>query len=131
MTDLPLSIYLLAAFILFCIGLFGALTKRNAIMVLISIELMLNAVSLNFIIFSKYGIHPGGRGQVFSLFIILVAGAEAIVGLLILVTFYRKRIMTANVRPPDSSSWQTYGTGVLAGLAVMLIIIATIGGVFS
>jgi NADH-quinone oxidoreductase subunit K len=85
------SSYLTLAAILFCIGLFGALTKRNAVIVLLSIELMLNAVNLNLIALSKYGIAPSLTGQLFSLFTITVAAAEAAVGIAILIALFRNR----------------------------------------
>ncbi|MBO8156646.1 MAG: NADH-quinone oxidoreductase subunit NuoK [Bacillaceae bacterium] len=91
MSAVPAQGYLILALILFCIGLFGALTKRNTIIVLISIELMLNAVNLNLVAFSKYGIHPNITGQVFSLFSITIAAAEAAVGIAILLALYRNR----------------------------------------
>jgi NADH-quinone oxidoreductase subunit K len=91
MSAVPLNVYLLLALILFCIGLFGALTKRNAVIVLISIELMLNAVNINLVAFSKYGVNPNITGQIFSLFTITVAAAEAAVGLAILIALYRNR----------------------------------------
>ncbi|WP_028784091.1 NADH-quinone oxidoreductase subunit NuoK [Thalassobacillus devorans] len=91
MSSLPVNAYLLLALVLFCIGLFGALTKKNTVIVLISIELMLNAVNINLVAFSKYGINPGITGQIFSLFTITVAAAEAAVGLAILIALYRNR----------------------------------------
>ncbi len=83
--------YLTLAAILFCIGLYGVITKRNAIIVLLSLELMLNAVNLNLVAFSKYGIHPSFTGQIFSLFTMAVAAAEAATGVAILVALYRAR----------------------------------------
>lgn len=77
------------AAILFCIGLYGVLVKRNAVIVLLSLELMLNAANLNLISFSKYGISPSLKGQVFSLFSIALAAAEAAVGISILIALYR------------------------------------------
>ncbi|BFH10799.1 NADH-quinone oxidoreductase subunit NuoK [Paenibacillus dendritiformis] len=91
-----LASYLTLAAILFCIGLYGVLTKRNAVIVLLSIELMLNAANLNLIAFSKYGVVPNLKGQIFSLFTIAVAAAEAAVGVAILIALYRNR-GTANV----------------------------------
>jgi len=91
-----LSSYLTLAAVLFCIGLYGVLTKRNAIIVLLSIELMLNAANLNLIAFSKYGVHPSLTGQIFSLFTISIAAAEAAVGIAVLIVFYRSRV-TVNV----------------------------------
>lgn len=79
------------AAILFCIGLYGALSKKSAIIVLLSIELMLNAVTLNLITFSKYGINPSITGQIFSLFNITIAAAEVAVGIAILIVYFRTR----------------------------------------
>ena len=70
MSSVPASAFLALALILFCIGLYGALTKRNTVIVLISIELMLNAVNINLVTFSKYGIAPSITGQIFALFAI-------------------------------------------------------------
>lgn len=91
MTNTSLSLYLMLALILFCIGMYGALTKRNTVIVLICIELMLNAANLNLIAFSKYGPNPSLHGQVFSLFSMTIAAAEAAVGLAILIAIYRRR----------------------------------------
>jgi len=86
-----LSSYLTMAAILFCIGLYGALVKRNAVVVLLSIELMLNAANLNLVAFAKYGIMPSLTGQMFSLFTITVAAAEAAVGIAILIALFRAK----------------------------------------
>lgn len=86
-----LTSYLTLAAILFCIGLYGALTKRSSVIVLLSIELMLNAVNLNIIAFAKYGVNPSIQGQIFSLFTITVAAAEVAVGIAILINLYRNR----------------------------------------
>lgn len=83
--------YLALAAMLFCIGLYGVITKRNAVIVLFSIELMLNAVNVNLITFSKFGLHPSVTGQVFSLFVITIAAAEAAVGIAILIALYRNK----------------------------------------
>jgi len=91
-----LSSYLTMAAILFCIGLYGALSKRNAVIVLMSVELMLNAVNLNLVAFSKYGVVQSLSGQIFSLFTISVAAAEVAVGVAILIALFRSR-GTANV----------------------------------
>ncbi|MTH54000.1 NADH-quinone oxidoreductase subunit NuoK [Bacillus mangrovi] len=91
MTTVPLSGYLVLALILFCIGLYGALTKRNIVIILICIELMLNAVNLNLVAFSKLGAAPAITGQIFALFSITIAAAEAAVGLAILFALYRNR----------------------------------------
>ncbi|GIQ61975.1 NADH-quinone oxidoreductase subunit K [Paenibacillus cisolokensis] len=86
-----LSSYLTLAAILFCIGLYGALVKRNAVVVLFSIELMLNAVNLNLIAFAKYGAAPSLTGHIFTLFTISVAAAEAAVGVAVLIALFRSR----------------------------------------
>jgi NADH-quinone oxidoreductase subunit K len=96
MSSVPVSAYLALALILFCIGLYGALTKKNTVIVLISIELMLNAVNINLVTFSKYGANPSITGQVFALFSIAVAAAEVAVGLAILISLYRNR-RTVNI----------------------------------
>lgn len=99
--SVPLSTYLLLALMLFSLGLYGALTKRNAVAVLFSIELMLNAVNINLVAFAKYGVNPNITGQVFSLFSITVAAAEVAVGLAILIALYRNRA-TVNVDEYDT-----------------------------
>lgn len=86
----PLHCYLILAALLFAIGLAGALTRRNAIIVLIGIELMLNAANLNFIAFWRYGKNPEVlTGVMFVLFSIGVAAAEAAVGLALIIAIYR------------------------------------------
>jgi NADH-quinone oxidoreductase subunit K len=83
--------YLMLAAILFCIGLFGALTKKNGVVVLLSIELMLNAVNLNLVAFSKFGAIPSLTGQIFTLFNISIAAVEVAVGIAILILLYRNK----------------------------------------
>jgi len=86
----PLAHYLVVSAALFAIGMAGALVRRNAIMVLIGIELMLNAANLNFIAFSRFGKHPEAyAGTMFVIFSIAVAAAEAAVGLALIITIYR------------------------------------------
>jgi len=86
----PLHGYLLLSALLFAIGLAGALTRRNAIIVLIGIELMLNAANLNFIAFWRYGPDPEAlTGVIFVIFSIGVAAAEAAVGLALIISIYR------------------------------------------
>jgi NADH-quinone oxidoreductase subunit K len=101
MSSVPASAFLALALILCCIGLYGALTKRNTVIVLISIELMLNAVNINLVTFSKYGMAPSITGQIFALFAISVAAAEAAVGLAILISLYRTR-KTVNIDEMDT-----------------------------
>ena len=83
--------YLILATVLFSIGLYGALAKRNAVVILMSIELMLNAVNIAMIAFSRYIVPLLLTGQVFAIFIIVVAAAEAAVGLAIIMAIYRNR----------------------------------------
>ncbi len=86
----PLNHYLILSALLFCIGLAGALARRNAVMVLIGIELMLNAANLNFVAFWRYGANPAPLGGIlFALFSIAIAAAEAAVGLALIISIYR------------------------------------------
>jgi NADH:ubiquinone oxidoreductase subunit K len=86
----PLAGYLLVAALMFAIGLAAALIRRNAILVLIGIELMLNSANLNFIAFWRYGPHPEAlTGMMFAIFSIAVAAAEAAVGLGLVIAIYR------------------------------------------
>jgi NADH:ubiquinone oxidoreductase subunit K len=81
--------YLALAAILFGIGLFGVLTRRNAVGILMSIELMFNAVNINLVAFNRYVTPADFTGQIFSIFVIVVAAAEATVGLAIVLLIYR------------------------------------------
>ena len=86
----PLAGCLLVSSMLFAVGLAGALTRRNTILVLVGIELMLNAANLNFVAFWRFGPHTGGStGMIFGLFSIGVAAAEAAVGLALILAVYR------------------------------------------
>lgn len=87
----PLNAYLAVAAILFSLGIYGVLSKKNGIIVLLSVELMLNAVNLNLVAFSKFGHAANITGQIFSIFTIAVAAAEAAVGLAILMALYRNK----------------------------------------
>ncbi len=84
-----LSWYLWLSALLFCIGVAGVLTRRNALIIFMSIELMLNAVNLAFISFGRY--LPNIDGQVFVFFVMAVAAAEVAVGLAIIVTIFRHK----------------------------------------
>ena len=98
----PLQACLLLSALLFAIGMAGALTRRNAIIVLIGIELMLNAANLNFIAFWRYGPNPEAlTGILFVIFSIGVAAAEAAVGLALIVSIYR-HYKTTNLDRIDS-----------------------------
>jgi NADH-quinone oxidoreductase subunit K len=93
----PLPCYLLLAAFLFAIGLAGAFTRRNGIVVLIGVELMLNAANLNFIAFWRFSAQPGAlAGLLVVIFSIAVAAAEAAVGLALVIAIYR-HYRTANV----------------------------------
>jgi len=89
--SIGLEHYLILSVILFSIGLYGALSKRNAIVVLMCVEIMLNAVNIAMVAFSRYIVPELLTGQVFSIFIMVVAAAEAAVGLAIIIAIYRSR----------------------------------------
>ena len=95
MSALYLNQFLMLSAILFCVGVYGVLAKRNAIIVLMSVELILNAVNINFVAFGAFWSgQPGGSpisGTVFALFVIAVAAAEVGVGLAIVLLIYRNR----------------------------------------
>jgi NADH-quinone oxidoreductase subunit K len=94
--------YLLLSALVFAIGLAGALTRRSAILVLMGIELMLNAANLNFIAFWRYGPNPQAlTGIIFVIFSIGVAAAEAAVGLALIISIYR-HYRTTNLNRIDS-----------------------------
>ena len=98
----PLAHYLILAALLFGVGLAGALTRRNAVLVLIGIELMLNAANLNFIAFWRFGSHPENlTGVMFVLFSIAIGAAEAAIGLALVIAIYRHR-RTAQLDRIDS-----------------------------
>ena len=91
--------YLVVSAALFCLGLLGVLTRRNAINVLMGIELILNSANINLVAFSRYGI-GNLQGQLFAIFVIVVAAAEAAVALAIVLTLYRLR-RTPNLDEAD------------------------------
>lgn len=95
--------FLTVAAVLFALGLYGLFTKRNAIAVLMSIELMLNAVNLNMVAFSRF-VAPDAASQVFVVFNIAVAAAEVAVGLAMVFAIYRDR-RTVNVDELDWMKW--------------------------
>ena len=97
----PLAGYLVLSSVLFCIGMAGALVRRNAILVLMGIELMLNAANLNFIAFWRYGPNPEAlTGVMFVIFSIGIAAAEASVGLALIIAIYR-HYKTTNLNEVD------------------------------
>ena len=88
---IPLELYLIVAAILFATGVYGVLARRNAIALLMSIELMLNAVNINLVAFWRYLAPERLNGQVFAIFVFAVAAAEAAVGLALIISIYRNR----------------------------------------
>jgi NADH-quinone oxidoreductase subunit K len=86
---IPLSWYLVVALVLFTIGTLGVLVRRNALTVLMSVEIMLNAVNLVFLAFARY--HGGTQGHIVTFFVIAVAAAEAAVGLALCLGIFRHR----------------------------------------
>jgi NADH:ubiquinone oxidoreductase subunit K len=105
---LTLNHFLILGAILFCIGLYGAISKHNAIAVLMGIEIMLNAVNITLVAFSYYNqVKPYSTlltGQIFAIFIITVAAAEAAVALAMIIAIYRKRD-TVDVSEIDLMKW--------------------------
>ncbi|MCS7039286.1 MAG: NADH-quinone oxidoreductase subunit NuoK [Anaerolineae bacterium] len=97
---IPLSWYLLLAATLFCIGFFGVLSRRNAVAALMGVELMLNAVNINLVGFWRYVRPADLTGQIFAIFVLAVAAAEAAVGLALMIAIYRTR-RTINVDEID------------------------------
>jgi NADH-quinone oxidoreductase subunit K len=89
---IPLSWYLTLAALLFCTGVFGVLARRNAVAILMGIELMLNAVNLNLVAFWRYLTPTLMGGQVFTLIVFAVAASEAAVGLALIISIYRRRL---------------------------------------
>lgn len=87
----PLWMYLIVAAGLFSVGMFGVLARRNAIAILMSIELMLNAVNINLVAFWRYKTPVELSGQAFAAFVFVVAAAETAVGLALIISIYRRR----------------------------------------
>ncbi|MBZ0307376.1 MAG: NADH-quinone oxidoreductase subunit NuoK [Anaerolineae bacterium] len=87
----PLYMYLLVAAALFCIGVFGVLSRRNAVAILMGVELMLNAANINLVAFWRYVRPEEINGQIFAAFVFVVAAAEAAVGLALILSVYRNR----------------------------------------
>ena len=101
---IPLSWYLILAALIFCIGLYGALARRNALAILMAIELMINAVNINLVAFWRYISPEMVSGQVFALMVFAVAAAEAAVGLALIISIYRRR-RTIAVDEIDMMKW--------------------------
>lgn len=102
--SIGLEHYLILSAVLFSIGLYGALAKRNIIIILMSIELMLNAVNIAMVAFSRFVTPVLLTGQVFAIFVIVVAAAEAAVGLAIIIALYRNRETIDSIKT-DLMKW--------------------------
>ncbi len=102
--NISLEHYLVLSALLFCIGIYGVISRRNAIGVLMSLELMFNAANLNLVAFARY-IDPGAlTGQVFALFVIVIAAAEAAVGIALVLSIYRNH-QTLDLENVDLMKW--------------------------
>jgi len=101
---LALEHYLVLSAVLFTIGLYGALTRRNAIIIFMCIELMLNAVNITMVAFSRYIVPTLLTGQVFAIFIIVVAAAEVAVGVAIVLAIYRG-VQDIDITKVDLMKW--------------------------
>ena len=88
---IPLSWYLFVAAALFCIGLYGLFARRNAVAILMAVELMLNAVNINLVAFWRYTTPDRSVGLAWAVFVLTVAAAEAAVGLALIISVYRNR----------------------------------------
>jgi NADH:ubiquinone oxidoreductase subunit K len=99
-TGIPLSYFLILAAIMFFIGIYGFLTRKNLITILMSVELILNSVNINFVAFNRYLYPHKLEGFFFTLFIIAVAASEAAVAIAIIINIYR-RFTTINVEDVD------------------------------
>ncbi|MBT8380232.1 MAG: NADH-quinone oxidoreductase subunit NuoK [Ignavibacteria bacterium] len=98
--EVTLTHFLIVSTILFCLGIYGIVTRKNAVMVLMGIELILNASNINFVAFSRFG-NFGLQGQLIALFVIVLAAAEAAVALAIVLNVY-KTFVNVNVDEIDS-----------------------------
>lgn len=101
---IPLSWFLVFSAALFCIGLFGVLSRKNAIAILMGIELMLNSVNVNLVAFWRYRTPDNIAGQVFAILVFAVAAAEVAVGLAIIISVYRRR-RTVEAEEIDMMRW--------------------------
>ncbi|MDA0269680.1 MAG: NADH-quinone oxidoreductase subunit NuoK [Chloroflexi bacterium] len=101
---IPIENFLVLAALLFAIGFYGVLARRSAILILMSVELMLAAVAINFIAFATYMDHDAFSGLIFALFVITVAAAEVGLALGVVLRLFRER-RTANVDAANSLKW--------------------------
>ena len=104
MISVGLEHYLVLSAVLFSIGLYGVLSKSNAVVILMCIEIMLNAVNIALVAFSRYVVPLLLTGQIFTIFVIVVAAAEAAVGIAIIIAIYRNR-QSVDVEKFDLMKW--------------------------
>ncbi|MGB0388487.1 MAG: NADH-quinone oxidoreductase subunit NuoK [Ardenticatenaceae bacterium] len=104
MSSIPIEWFLMLSAVLFAIGIFGAFSRRNAIAILMGIELMLNAVNINLLAFWRYVEMQGVAGLMFVIFSLTVAAAEAAVALALVIAIYRTRD-TVNIEDIDLLKW--------------------------
>ncbi len=102
MSNVPMEYYLILSAFMFCVGVAGVLIRRNAIVVFMSIELMLNSANLTLVTFSSYLGNP--IGQVFVFFVMTVAAAEAAIGLAIIIAMFRNKL-TVNIDEINIFKW--------------------------
>ncbi|MDD5571326.1 MAG: NADH-quinone oxidoreductase subunit NuoK [Bacteroidales bacterium] len=103
-TGIPLQFFIILATIMFFIGVYGFLTRRNLITILMSVELILNSVNINFVAFNRYLYPDNLQGHFFTLFVIAVAAAESAVAIAIIINIYR-RFTTINVEDVDEMKY--------------------------
>lgn len=101
---MPVNYFLILSALLFSIGVYGVLARQNAVLILLSIELMLNAVNINLVAFAAMFAEGGVLGQVFALFVIAVAAAEVGIGLAIVIMIFRNR-QTVSVDEMSLMKW--------------------------
>jgi NADH:ubiquinone oxidoreductase subunit K len=102
--QIPLEAFLFVAAIIFSLGVYGVLARRNAVQILMSVELMLNAVAVNFVAFGVYTDPELFRGVIFGIFVIIIAAAEVGLALGIILRLFRNRA-TANVDEVATLKW--------------------------
>jgi len=104
MPEVKMTYILFVSFALFFIGAYGFLTRRNMITMLMAVELMLNAVNINFVVFNKYLYADKADGLFFTIFIITIAAAEAAVAIAIIINIYRK-FRSIDAEDADTLKW--------------------------
>lgn len=101
---IPINNFLILSAVLFSLGMYGVLARRSALLILMSVELMLQAVSINFIAFAVYLSPEAFTGLIFAIFVIVIAAAEVGLALAIVLRLYRNR-QTSNVDEADLLKW--------------------------